>query len=405
MDRLQFLLILIILTLRANFLSASDEPEGFASCSGKGLQTTTGGYGGDTVSATTGGDLKKYLGLPEPLVVLLKGQIKIGAISVKSNKTILGFGKTAAVVGEGFHVINQSNIIFRNLSFLNSRDDGIQMDNCHHIWIDHCYFTNGGDGLIDSRKNTTNLTVSWCILSDHDKTFGIGWTNNVTAEITIHHTWFKNSNQRNPSGDNILRAHLYNNLLEDITTYGNFCRGGTNMIIENTVYKNVAYPHFVQFPDIPVKPSGSLKVTGCIYEGKIQGDTIHEYGKPFFNPKDFYNYTLDPAEKVRSLLTHCAGPQVNFDCEDITAEIKNLGIVQNRKPAVSFVSDRSVLLKFPRLRPEKVSIYSSNGTLQFRKSSTIGKTLRWEAPMTGLYYIQYISNNKKKDVLKVLIID
>ena len=30
--------------------------------------------------------------------------------------------------------------------------------------------------MIDSRMDTTNLTVSWNILENHNKTFGIGWT-------------------------------------------------------------------------------------------------------------------------------------------------------------------------------------------------------------------------------------
>ena len=84
----------------------------------------------------------------------------------------------------------------------------------------------GGDGLIDSRKDTTFLTVSYTILRDHNKVFGIGltvfgisckaiaddgflpllagWTDNVEAEATIHHNHFQNVNQRNPSTDNAL---------------------------------------------------------------------------------------------------------------------------------------------------------------------------------------------------------
>jgi pectate lyase len=41
------------------------------------------------------------------------------------------------------------------------------------------------DGLIDSRKDNTNLTVSWNHIAGNNKTFGIGWTDNVTARMTI----------------------------------------------------------------------------------------------------------------------------------------------------------------------------------------------------------------------------
>ena len=96
--------------------------------------------------------------------------------------------------------------------------DGIQMDTADHVWIDHNTLRHMNDGLIDSRKDTTYLTVSWNILGNHNKAFGIGWTDNVTARMTIHHNWIHDTNQRNPSTDNVAYAHLYNNYLENITS-------------------------------------------------------------------------------------------------------------------------------------------------------------------------------------------
>ncbi|WP_198320522.1 hypothetical protein [Actinosynnema pretiosum] len=37
------------------------------------------------------------------------------------------------------------------------------------------------DGLIDNRKDTTNLTASWNVLAENNKSFGIGWTGNVVV--------------------------------------------------------------------------------------------------------------------------------------------------------------------------------------------------------------------------------
>ena len=39
---------------------AQPRPVGFASVSGNGLETTTGGYGGTTVTVTNQSDLEKY---------------------------------------------------------------------------------------------------------------------------------------------------------------------------------------------------------------------------------------------------------------------------------------------------------------------------------------------------------
>ena len=87
----------------------------------------------------------------------------------------------------GFRLIaGRNNVIIRNLTFRDSANDGldkdgIQMDTAHHVWIDHNRFMRMGDGQIDSRLDTTYLTVSWNVFEQHDKTFGIGWTTNVTV--------------------------------------------------------------------------------------------------------------------------------------------------------------------------------------------------------------------------------
>lgn len=41
------------------------------------------------------------------------------------------------------------------------------------------------DGLIDLRKDTDYVTVSNNLLSEHNKAFGIGWTDNVISKVTV----------------------------------------------------------------------------------------------------------------------------------------------------------------------------------------------------------------------------
>jgi pectate lyase len=158
------------------------------------------------------------------------------------------------------------------------------------------------DGLIDSRKDTTNLTVSWNHLANNNKTFGIGWTENVTARITIHHNWFQSTKTRNPSADNIQYAHLYNNYLQGCTSYGNYSRGYTKMVIENSYFENCPNPYY---PDATaqLKQSGSIVVNSS---GKAQ--TLGSA----FTPSSFYPYTLHPAADVPALLRQYAGPQANI---------------------------------------------------------------------------------------------
>lgn len=291
--------------------------EGFASVSGEGQDGTHGGRDGETVAVTTQAEIERYAGASEPYVIRVQGKITMSPkgkeISVASNKTIVGVGATAEISQGGFFLgSGVHNVILRNLTIGDTfvqgdwegktQDfDGVQMDTAHHVWIDHCHLHHVGDGMIDSRKDTSYLTVSWSILSDHNKAFGIGWTENLTAQMTIHHNWFRDLNQRNPSTDNVLRAHLYNNWLLRIDSYGNYARGGTNMVLENSVFDTVNRPHY--FDD------GTLVAAGNIYRSTSGTKESSGSAYSFFDPSDFYEYSLDPADQVEALLTRCAGPR------------------------------------------------------------------------------------------------
>ncbi|GIF20853.1 pectate lyase [Actinoplanes tereljensis] len=280
---------------------------------------TTGGAGGTTVTVTTYADLLKYATASAAYVVKVSGTITVPTygyeIPVTSNKTIIGVGTTGRIKAGGFFLgVGVKNVIIRNLTIgdtaVASDDpddkdfdyDGIQMDTADHVWIDHNTFTNINDGYIDSRKDTNYVTVSWNQMGNHNKTFGIGWTDNVLARMTIHHNWIYNSNQRNPSADNLLYAHLYNNYLQNVTSYGNYSRGATKMVIENSYFENVVNPYY---PDstAQLKQSGSVLV-GCSGKQETLGSA--------FTPSSFYAYTLDAASAVPSLVRTYAGPQSNI---------------------------------------------------------------------------------------------
>jgi pectate lyase len=177
--------------------------------------------------------------------------------------------------------------------------DGIQLDGAHHVWIDHNTITRMNDGLIDSRKDTSYLTVSWNVLAQNNKSFGIGWTTNVTSRMTIHHNWIRATNQRNPSTDNVAYAHLYNNYLQNVASYGNYARGATKMVLENSYFENVKDPYY-RDDAAQLRQSGSIVVNSTGQQ---------ETGGSAFNPSYFYAYTLDPAASVPSLLRTYAGPQ------------------------------------------------------------------------------------------------
>jgi pectate lyase len=231
-------------------------------------------------------------------------------MSVSSHKTILGVGADATIRHGGFKLMGVSNVILRNLTIRDSYVEGdlegktndfdaIQIDDSHHVWIDHCHLSRMGDGILDIRKTSDYITVSWTILSDHNKTFGIGWTTNADKlHVTIHHSWFRNTNQRNPSFDNGT-GHLFNNYLENITAYGNYSRGRAKLVVENSVFVNVANP-LQRSPEAELVSRGNI-LKNSPGDNKAKGSA--------FDPRKFYAYRLDEAAKVPDLLKTGAGPR------------------------------------------------------------------------------------------------
>ncbi|MFB4422330.1 RICIN domain-containing protein [Streptomyces sp. QL37] len=294
----------------------SDKADGFASTGGG----TTGGAAGTTVTVKNYADLVKYATATEPYVIKVAAAITVTPygheIPVKSDKTLIGVGTSGEIVGGGFFLgTGVHNVIIRNLTIRDTRMteddpddkdydyDGIQMDTADHIWIDHNRIERMNDGLIDSRKDTSYLTVSWNVMGEQNKAFGIGWTDNVTARMTIHHNWIHDTSQRNPSIDNVAYAHLYNNYMQNVTSYGNLSRGASKTVIENTYYRNVANPYNIDTTAASLTQSGSICVS-CTGKQVTNGTT--------FKPSDHYGYTLDPAADVPALLQEYAGPQSNI---------------------------------------------------------------------------------------------
>ncbi|GIH11066.1 hypothetical protein Rhe02_91330 [Rhizocola hellebori] len=290
----------------------SNTADGFA-------QGTTGGAGGTTVTVSTYADLQTYATASAPYVIRVNGTITYptfgSELRVASNKTIIGVGATGRIRNGGFFLgTGVHNVIIRNLTIgdtaVASDDpddkdfdyDGIQMDTADHVWIDHNTFTNINDGYIDSRIDTSFVTVSWNQMGNHNKTFGIGWTANVTARMTIHHNWLHHNNQRNPSADNLAYVHLYNNYLQNITSYGNYSRGASKMVIENSYFDHVNNPFY---PDTTaqLRQTGSILVS-CTGRQETLGSA--------FTPSSFYSYTLDPASAVPNLVRTFSGPQANI---------------------------------------------------------------------------------------------
>ncbi|MFI9832483.1 pectinesterase family protein [Streptomyces sp. NPDC051913] len=299
---------------------ATATADGFASVNALGQNGTYGGRDGQIVTVKTPADLEKYATAAEPYVIVVAATINMDPvgkeIKVQSNKTIVGSGTSGHIVGGGFFLgSGVHNVIIRNLTIRDAYQgvwndkehdfDGIQMDGAHHVWIDHNDLRHMADGLIDVRKDSTYVTVSWNKMSQDNKAFGIGWTDNVVTDITIHHNWIRETEQRNPSTDNAAHAHLYNNFLEDVagtditSSYGNYSRGATKMVLENSYFQGINNPVIKDSTATVVQKGNTFVGTS----GR------NESGGTAFDPKSYYAYTLDATANVPSLLKSGAGPR------------------------------------------------------------------------------------------------
>lgn len=81
--------------------------------------------------------------------------------------------------------------------------------------------------------------------------------------------------------------------------YGDYSRGYTKMVLENSYFENVNNPFY---PDSTAE---------LVEHGSVCVDCSgrRETGGSAFDPSDFYGYTLDGAEDVPALLGEYAGTQ------------------------------------------------------------------------------------------------
>jgi pectate lyase len=322
------------------------------------------------------------------------------------------FSKNGAKLTHGALVFKRcSNVMIRNLEFdelwewdeytkgdYDRNDwDFITLEQISGIWIDHCTFGKAYDGVVDSKKGTNGLTISWSkflpgegkfydaifdemelnkddypmykllrdsavskdtiktIAAPQKKTHLVGAnelaTDNNDLEITLHHNYYLNSQDRLPRlrGGN---AHNYNNVMDSrgayeaskllpssvesslsskgynfhIVSNGSLSTEGGALLVEKSVMLGIQYP----------LRNNQKSASNATYTGKIKAvDTIYEYGNTTYRGNstdnnsplvpvpakiiDFswngfsnlpYSYQLDDPSTLQNLLQQMTGAGV-----------------------------------------------------------------------------------------------
>ena len=255
---------------------------GWAAVDALNTNGTTGGGDATPVVVTTLAAFKTAVSGTNAAVVYLNAKLAPGAVSIGSNKTIVG------VCGAEFHghlgVSSSSNVIIRNLTIVgyavgdctldpafdatvgcSSGADAVSVTNAaHHVWFDHCDISDGTDGNLDINAGSDYITISWTkfhytprtdtVGNDSTGANGhrfsnlIGSADTVTTDaghlnVTWHHDWWAdNVNQRMPR-TRFGQIHVVNNLYTSVGD--SYCTNSgyqAHLLVENNVYIGVKNP-------------------------------------------------------------------------------------------------------------------------------------------------------------------
>lgn len=310
-------------------ITYESSPTGFASVGALGYPNgTTGGSGQnariDYVTNSTDlmnlmlrrVDASRVLNFP-PLTVYVVGTLVAESgvapmLDVKDlyDVSIIGVGTDATITGFGLLIVRSKNVIVRNIKFMNSPDDGINIQGDdvegtgNHIWIDHCTFTNCYDGALDVTHTASYVTLSWNHFYNHDKACLQGHsdsqTSDVAMKITWHHNYFDSTEQRHPRV-RFGKSHVFNNYYRKCSLYGVSSNLEADVMVEGNYFLNVPIPFETSRDG---SPPGDLVARNNILAGTTGTGSTRGTA---FEPSTFYNYIVDPAAEIPAMLIAYAG--------------------------------------------------------------------------------------------------
>jgi pectate lyase len=319
-------------------------------------RATTGGTGGAVVTAHTGAEINAALCAratkTTPLIIRVDGTINVAnttratgscdttatEIQFKgiSNVTLVGVANRGVLDQIGIHLRNTSNIILQNLHIENVKKSGSPISNggdaigmesgVNNVWVDHNTLEASGgeaqgfDSLLDMKSGVMNITVSYNHYLNSSRGGLIGFTDSDAANtnITFHHNWYDNLQQRTP----LLRhglVHTYNNYWFNVSNsdmiHGINSRMGGRVLVEGNYFKN---------SNNPLLASDDSPQPGCWQTRANTLDSI-SYDRsvghgalviPVITNGQFdstctvtvpYTYTLDPSANIPAIVTANAG--------------------------------------------------------------------------------------------------
>jgi pectate lyase len=299
-------------------------PRGFASVNALGQAGTTGGAGGPVVEVDTAAEFTAAIARTGPLVICVRGMIQLPASpqmhNVTSDKSILGIGAASGFTGGGLNIGLPNddsitsppanavhNVIIRNLVFRGATDDSVNVQMfSHHIWIDHNDLASGFDGLIDIKRGSSYVTVSWNHTHNHTKNMLLGHDDGAGAQdigrlkVTYHHNWFDQTPQRNPRIRFGEPVHIFNNYYLHNTDVGVACQANAGCVVEGNYFENTEETVTNHYAG----PTGR-----CVARNNV---LVGESGPPDCSgsvqePSTYYAYTVENPNTVKATVMAGSG--------------------------------------------------------------------------------------------------
>jgi pectate lyase len=304
----------------------SNDVNGWASVSGSGVSTTTGGGNATPVVVTSASAFQTAASGTTARVIEVSGTIT-GDFKIGSNKTI--YGRSGAKLKGSLVIEGQTNVIMRDLRIegWNCADttscgdgrDAITVRGSHHLWFHHLDISDGSDGNLDMVKGSDFITVSYCKFhysanrapntgDPHRFSNLLGSSNSDTIDagklrVTFHHNWWGNGVKARSPYVRFGKVHLYNNLFT-FTGNDSAVQVGyeAKVILQNNAFYGTKDP--TKLTDTAssgtsVRHSGNLFVSTTGKHPIDSGTT--------FTPG--YAFTLDAASTVRTNVEAKAGPR------------------------------------------------------------------------------------------------
>jgi pectate lyase len=266
---------------------------------------TSGGSGSTVVTVTSASALDSALQSSTSQTVRISGLLSIsGMHKVASNKTVIGVGSGSGFSGGGLNVANARNVVIRNLRFQSSNDDAINVQYSTNVWIDHNDLQSAHDGLVDIKRSSDFVTVSWNHFHNHDKTALLGHDDGNGAEdrghlrVTYAYNYFDGTNQRHPRVRFGNPVHVLNNYYRNIGSYGVASTMEAGVLVEGNYFENVDDPYHLGEGS---SPAGSLVARNNFFVGSGSGQTG---GSVRSIP---YSYSVDSPSSVKGTVTAGAG--------------------------------------------------------------------------------------------------